>query len=155
VTCPRQAYHVLWKDRHPAYITWAPYDRHLARFAANRARAETLGAVRHGPSWLAGLVVCGLGGRRRQVRYGGPSTVHSYTCKRLATDDGGDYCPYLPGAPVDAFVSQWLLTALEPAALSLSLEAAAHLEQERKALDQLWQQRLARAAYEAERAARH
>jgi hypothetical protein len=90
-----------------------------------------------------------------QVRYGGPSTLHSYTCNRLATDYGGAYGQYLPGAPVDAFVSQWILTALEPAALRLSLEAAAHLEQERKALDQLWQQRLERAAYEAERAARH
>jgi hypothetical protein len=81
--------------------------------------------------------------------------LHSYTCNRLATNYGGDYCQYLPGAPVDAFVSQWVLTALEPAALSLSLEATAPLEQERQALDQLWQQRLERAAYEAERAARH
>jgi DNA invertase Pin-like site-specific DNA recombinase len=155
VTRPRQAYHVLLKDRLPAYITWAQYERNLARLDANRARAETLGAVRHGPSLLAGLIVCGRCGRRMQVRYGGPSTLHSYTCNRLATDYGGDYCQYLPGAPVDAFVSQWVLTALEPVALSLSLEATAHLEQERKALDQLWQQRLERAAYEAERAARH
>jgi hypothetical protein len=81
--------------------------------------------------------------------------LHSSTCTRLATDDGGDYCQYLPGAPVDAFVSQWGLTALAPAALSLSLEATAHLAQERQALAQLWQQRVERAAYEAERAARH
>jgi hypothetical protein len=81
--------------------------------------------------------------------------VHSSTCNRLAPDDGGDSCQYLPGAPVDAFISQWVLTALAPAALRLSLEATAHLEQERQALDQLWQQRLERAAYEAERAARH
>src|SRR6266852_8019006 len=79
----------------------------------------------------------------------------SYTCDRLATTYGGTYCQYLPGEPVDAFVSQWVLTALKPAALTLSLEATAHLEQERQALDQLWQQRLERAAYEAERAARH
>jgi DNA invertase Pin-like site-specific DNA recombinase len=155
VTRPRQAYHVLLQDRVPAYITWAQYERNLARLEANRARAETMGAVRHGPSLLAGLVVCGTCGCRMHVRYGGPSTLHSYTCNRLATDYGGDYCQYLPGEPVDAFVSQWVLTALEPAALTLSLEAAAHLEQERRALDQLWQQRLERAAYEAERAARH
>ena len=111
--------------------------------------------MRHGPSLLAGLVVCGLCGRRMQVRYGGPNTLHSYTCNRLATDYGGAYCQYLPGEPVDAFVSQWVLTALAPAALALSLEATAHLEQERRALDQLWHQRLERAAYEAERAARH
>jgi hypothetical protein len=35
------------------------------------------------------------------------------------------------------------------------LEATARLEQERQALDRLWQQRLERAAYESERAARH
>jgi hypothetical protein len=52
-------------------------------------------------------------------------------------------------------VSQWVLKALAPAALTLSLEAAARLEDERQALDQLWQQRLERAAYESERAARH
>jgi hypothetical protein len=73
----------------------------------------------------------------------------------LATNSGGDYCQYLPGAPVDAFVSQWVLTALEPAALTLSLEATTRLEQERQALDRLWQHRLERAAYESERAARH
>ena len=90
-----------------------------------------------------------------QVRYGGPRQLHSYTCNRLATTYGGDYCHYLPGEPVDACVSQWVLTALAPAALTLSLEATARLEQERQDLDRLWHQRLERAAYEAERAARH
>jgi DNA invertase Pin-like site-specific DNA recombinase len=155
VTRPRPAYHVLLKDHVPAYITWAQYEQHLARLAANRARAETIGAVRHGPSLLAGLLVCGQCGCRLQVRYGGSRMLHSYTCDRVATTYGGTYCQYLPGEPIDAFVSQWVLTALEPAALTLSLEATAHLEQERQALDQLWQQRLERAAYEAERAARH
>ena len=42
-----------------------------------------------------------------------------------------------------------------PAALELSLEAATHLEQERTELDQLWQKRLERSAFEAERAGRH
>jgi DNA invertase Pin-like site-specific DNA recombinase len=155
VTRPRTAYHVLLKDHVPAYLTWAQYEQHLARLAANRARAETIGAVRHGPSLLAGLLVCGQCGCRLQVRYGGSRMLHSYTCDRVATTYGGTYCQYLPGEPIDAFVSQWVLTALEPAALTLSLEATAHLEQERQALDQLWQQRLERAAYEAERAARH
>jgi hypothetical protein len=50
---------------------------------------------------------------------------------------------------------QWVLTALEPAALTSSLEATARLEQERQALDQLWQPRLEQATYESERAACH
>jgi hypothetical protein len=64
----------------------------------------------------------------------------------LATNYGGDYGQYLPGEPVDAFVSQWVLTALEPAALTLSLEVTARLERERQDLDRLWHQRLERAA---------
>jgi DNA invertase Pin-like site-specific DNA recombinase len=155
VTRPRDTYHVLLKGHVPAYITWAQYEQHRARLAANRARADMIGAVRHGPSRLAGLLVCGRCHCRMQVRYGGPRKLHSYTCNRLATNYGGDYCQYVPGEPVDAFVSQWVLTALEPAALTLSLEATTRLEQERQALDRLWQQRLERAAYESERAARH
>jgi hypothetical protein len=48
-----------------------------------------------------------------QVRDGGPRQLHSYTCKRLAPNYGGDSCPSLPGASVEAFVRQWVLTAEE------------------------------------------
>jgi DNA invertase Pin-like site-specific DNA recombinase len=148
-------YHVLLKDAVPAYITWEQYEQNVARLVANRAHADTLGAVRRGPSLLSGLVVCGTCGHRLQVRYGGPRTLHSYVCGRAVIDYGGDYCQYIAGEPIDTFVTQWVLKALEPAALTLSLEATARLEKERQALDQLWQQRLERAAYESERAARH
>jgi len=89
------------------------------------------------------------------VRYGGPRTSHSYVCGRAGSDYGGDYCKYVAGEPIDAFVTQWVLKALEPAALSLSLEATTRLEHERQELDRLWQQRLERAGYESECAARH
>jgi hypothetical protein len=75
----------------PAYITWAPYAHQLARLEAKRARAETLGAVRHGPSLLAGVLVCGRCHCRMQGRSGGPRQLQSSTCHRLATTDGGDY----------------------------------------------------------------
>ena len=89
------------------------------------------------------------------MRYGGPRTSHSYVCGRAGSDYGGDYCKYVAGEPIDAFVTQWVLKALEPAALSLSLEATTRLEHERQELDRLWQQRLERAGYESECAARH
>jgi DNA invertase Pin-like site-specific DNA recombinase len=150
-----QEYHVLLKDYVPAYISWEQYEQNIARLAANRAHADTIGAVRRGPSLLAGLVVCGTCNNRLQVRYGGPRTLHSYVCGRAVIDYGGDYCQYVAGEPIDTFVTQWVLKALEPAALTLSLEATARLEHERQELDQLWRQRLERAAYESERAARH
>ena len=150
-----QQYHVLIKDYVPAYISWEQHEYNVARLAANRAHADTIGAVRRGPSLLSGLGGCGKCGNRLQVRYGGPRTLHSYVCGRSVIDYGGDYCQYVAGEPIDTFVTHWVLKALEPAALTLSLEATARLEQERQELDQLWQQRLERAAYESERAARH
>ena len=100
-------------------------------------------------------MVCGTCGLRLHVHYSGPGAVHSYVCAHAVIDYGGDYCQYVAGEPIDTFVTQWVLKALEPAALTLSLEATARLEKERQELDRHWQLRLERAAYESERAARH
>jgi DNA invertase Pin-like site-specific DNA recombinase len=145
---------VLLPDRLPAYITWEQYERNLARLRANQARADAIGAVRDGPSLLAGLVVCGRCGQRMHVRYGGAVTRHTYNCDRSMTDYGGAWCQHLAGPALDRFVRQQVLAALEPAALELSLAAAGQVEQERAELDRLWRQRLERAAYEAARAER-
>ena len=74
VARPPQSDPVVWQDCVPASSPWAQYAQHLARFAANRAHAATLGAVRHGPARLAGVVVCGTCNTRLQGRYGGPRT---------------------------------------------------------------------------------
>jgi DNA invertase Pin-like site-specific DNA recombinase len=151
---PRR-WHAFIEESFPAYISLQQYERNLQRLAANRARAEERGAVRHGSSLLQGLLICGKCGHRMQVRYGDPKKLHTYTCSRMATDYAESFCHYLPGAPLDEFVGGWVLKALQPAALELSLEASEHLEKEREDLDGLWQKRLERASYEADRAGRH
>ncbi|WP_433603708.1 hypothetical protein ACQPXH_01790 [Nocardia sp. CA-135953] len=55
---------------------------------------------------------------------------------------------------MDAYLSAALLQMLAPAALEVSLAAAAEIEAERGRLETLWSQRLERAAYAADRAAR-
>ncbi len=145
---------VLLKERLPAYISWEQYEANLARLKANRARSDELGAVRQGPSLLAGLLVCGKCGRRLTVRYGGEKNRHAYVCNRLASDYGEALCQSIAGMALDEFVSGQVLAALQPAALELSLEAAKNLEREREDLARLWQQRLERAVYEADRAGR-
>lgn len=155
VTIEAGQWHAFIEDSFPAYISLQQYEQNLQRLAANRAKAEERGAVRHGPSLLQGLLVCGECGHRMQVRYGGPQKLHTYTCGRMSSDYAGSYCHYLPGGPLDEFVGEWVLKALEPAALELSLEASSHLDKERAELDGLWQKRLERGAYEAERAGRH
>jgi DNA invertase Pin-like site-specific DNA recombinase len=147
-------WHALIKDRLPAYISWEQYERNVARLKANRARAEEVGAVRHGVSVLAGLVVCARCERRMSVIYGGQKHLHSYICSNMASDYGGEPCQQLSGKCLDEFVSRWVLEALKPATLELSLEAAKNLESEREQLDRLWRKRLERAEYEAERAGR-
>jgi DNA invertase Pin-like site-specific DNA recombinase len=145
---------VLLKDRLPAYITWEEYTENVARLQANRARADTLGVVREGPALLTRLAVCAQCGRRMAVHYAGDDRHYAYTCGRMRIDYGLARCQHVAGPALDACVSQQVLAALQPAALELSLAAATHLERERADLDRLWQQRVERATYEAERAGR-
>jgi DNA invertase Pin-like site-specific DNA recombinase len=151
---PSEEWHILLKDRLPAYIRWEHYERNVARLAQNRACAEAMGAPRAGASLLQGLLVCGRCGRRMTVRYDKQGR-HVYLCERLKSDYGGQTCQRVAGAPLDVLVVRGVLRALEPAALELSLAAAERLEKEREELDRLWRKRLERAAYEAERAGRH
>jgi DNA invertase Pin-like site-specific DNA recombinase len=150
-------WHALLRDRCPAYISWEHYEANLARLEANRARAASMGAVRNGAALLAGLVVCAECGARLTVHYhhyDGHPAPFTYDCTRRRDTYGGPLCQHVAGPCLDAFVTEQVLAALAPAALELSLATAEHVEQERAALTQLWQQRRDRAAYEAERAAR-
>ena len=121
----------------------------------NRAVADARGAPRDGNSLLQGLVICGYCGARMTVNYHGSDKRYSYVCTRQNTVYGGSSCQCLSGAPLDGFAAEKVLQALEPAALELSLEAAKNIESERAELEGLWQKRMERATYEAERAGRH
>jgi hypothetical protein len=141
-------------DRAPAYLTREQYEANLGQLEANRARTASRGAVRVGRALLAGLGVCARCGPRLIVRYDGSPARPAYVCARHASDYGEPHCQQVPASGLDAFVSQQVLAALEPATLELSLAATERLEQERAELEQLWQQRRERAVYEADRAAR-
>ena len=145
---------VLLEGRCPAYITPERFWANQARLAANRARAGAAGAVRQGPSLLAGLLVCGRCGQRLMVSYGGPTSRLRYQCARAAVEYAAPVCQGLAGRPLDDLVTAQVLTALAPAALELSLAAAEDLQQERARLHRVRQQELERARYEAERARR-
>ena len=147
-------WYALLPDRVPAYISWEEYERHLAQLQANRSHAETPGVARAGAALLAGLLVCGRCGCRLAMVYHAAERRHTYVCSRRQVDYGEARCQHLAGACLDAYVSAQVLRALEPAALELSLTTAQHLERERADLERLWQQRVERAAYEAERARR-
>ena len=150
-------WHALLPDRCPAYISWEQYERNQARLAANRARAASVGAVRRGAALLAGLVVCARCGVRLGVHYQqshGRPQPFTYDCAARRNHYGEALCQHVAGPSLDAFVTQHVLAALEPAALELSLAAAEQVEHDRAVVAQLWEQRRERAAYETDRAAR-
>jgi DNA invertase Pin-like site-specific DNA recombinase len=146
---------VLLPDRLPAYISRERYDANLARLEANRQVAASPGAPREGSALLAGLLHCGLcGGHRMAVNYHNPP-AHSYRCGYLPVNYGtGSPCQHLAGPDLDRYVAAQLLDAVAPAALEVSLHAAAQAEAERAELDTLWRQRLERARHAADRARR-
>jgi len=153
VVVGRSAWAVLLHDRLPAYISWEQFEQNQARLAANQAKADQLGVARDGPALLSRLLVCGFCGCRLSVTYR-DATHYSYGCARQFSEYGGKACQQFVGASLDAFVSAQVLAVLAPASLELSLAAAAHVAQERADVDHLWQQRLERACYEADRAGR-
>src|SRR3954470_253756 len=141
----------------PFYISVGQYERNLERMNANRARAESLGAVRDGPALLAGLVVCGRCGARMTVHYQrGPAGRRQpvYACDRAKVDYAATSCQQLAGACLDAHVAELLLAAIAPAALEVSLAAAEQVEAGRTEVDRIWRARLERAEFAADRARR-
>lgn len=143
---------VLLRDRLPAYIGWEQFTRNLEQLEANTA--QSLGAIRQGASLLSGLLVCGRCGLRMTTSYRQNGRNLRYVCSRAQVDYGEPLCQSLAGFPLDQLVSDWVLKALEPAALEISLQAAQDVEAERRQLHQHWAQRLERARYQAERAFR-
>jgi DNA invertase Pin-like site-specific DNA recombinase len=147
---------VLIRDRFPAYIPWEEFEKNQQKLAENRTLGKMLSAPRHGPSVLAGLLVCGRCGHHMLVGYANTTAQRTlrYTCVRDAIDYGTDACQSLSGAVLESFVIERMLQAVSPVSLGLSLAAAADIEHERKQLDEHWQQRLARSRYEVEQARR-
>jgi DNA invertase Pin-like site-specific DNA recombinase len=145
---------VFLKDRFPAYITWDRFAANQERLAANRSRAETAGAVRDGTALLAGIVWCGRCGRRMYVRYSRQKQRPTYVCSWQRSDYGLPLCQSTSAESVETWLAEQLLAALQPAALAASLTAASEVEDRRQQQTRLWEQRLERARYEADRAAR-
>jgi DNA invertase Pin-like site-specific DNA recombinase len=145
---------VLILDHCPAYITWPRFQAHQALLEENRARSGSPGAPRQGPSLLAGLLICGRCGRRMRVSYPGAASTLHYDCSRGVSDYAEPLCQTIGGGVLDTFVAGQVLAAVEPAALEASLAAIEDVERERQRLDGLWRQRLERAHYEEDRAAR-
>jgi DNA invertase Pin-like site-specific DNA recombinase len=151
---PREEWLVLLKDRFPAYISWSQYEENQQRLEQNRSLQSSRGSTRRGRALLSGLVVCGRCEYRLRTQYGGRTSYPSYRCSARASLYGEPGCQSLKAEPLDNEVVRLAMMALEPSALSVSCHVANDIQHQRATSETLWNQRLERAAYEAERAAR-
>ena len=152
----RDDWPTLLQEHHPGYISWTQFRRNLEQLEDNRTwhPDQHRGAVREGGALLQGLVACGICGRRMTIRYMPDGVRPIYVCTQLHKDFAGKTCQFMRGDGIDAAVAQLLLAAIEPAQLTIALEAVEHLAAQARAIEHQWHLRLERARYEADRARR-
>jgi DNA invertase Pin-like site-specific DNA recombinase len=151
---PRNDWLVLLRDRYPAYVSWEQYEDNQRRLEQNRSRWSSRGSVRCGRALLTGLVVCGRCGYRLRTQYCGSASKPRYDCSAKRSVYGAPRCQSLSAQALDDEVARLALKALMPSAVEVSLQVAQDLHKQREQAETHWRQRLERAAYEVDRAAR-
>jgi DNA invertase Pin-like site-specific DNA recombinase len=151
---PQSEWTYLVKDRYPAYLDWATWEKIQQMIEQNRAdysRDRLRGIPREGAALLQGIVYCGACGHRMGVQYKQRS---HYRCLALRNRYGGAVCQHIPTDAIDRAVVEAFFAALAPAELDLYRQA---IEREGIALARATrakQQQLERLRYEAARAER-
>jgi DNA invertase Pin-like site-specific DNA recombinase len=154
---PAAEWRVLLRDHHATYISWEVYERNQALIAHNAQMKGLMvrGAVRRGPSLLAGLLRCAHCGRRLHVSYSGRGGgVPRYACRGAAINHGAGRCIAFGGLRVDAAVEQEVLRVLAPGAIEAAMATAASTVEQTTASQRAVELELREAQYEAERARR-
>ncbi|PYU40620.1 MAG: hypothetical protein DMG54_22720 [Acidobacteria bacterium] len=157
---PRQEWHTLILDAHPAYITWRDYEENLRRLQEN---AQTCGlekrsAVREGPSLLQGLAICGVCGSRMTVGYRQRKAglAPFYICQGPREVDRIEkgYCQRVSGYSLDKAIGALLVETVTPLALEVALNVQQELQSRWDEADRLRRLQVDRARYESELARR-
>jgi DNA invertase Pin-like site-specific DNA recombinase len=156
---PQDQWYALLPDAHAGYITWQEYEDNQRRLTAN---SQLLGGdrrkspPREGPALLQGLVICGVCGRRMTVGYHRRKDVvmPDYVCQREGISFGRPSCQRIPGASIDEAVGNLIVETMTPLALEVALAVQDELQSRLNEADQLRQEQVQRARYEAE-LARH
>lgn len=148
-----QDWDVLRLDAHPGYISWDQYVVNQQRLEDNRTNGkENRGAAREGAALLQGIVICGMCGRRMNLRY--RDKAFFYRCQLTYPRYGVSGCQTIRGEDVDAEAAALFLEAMNPAQLSVSLQALEQVDAHTRQIERNWQLRLERAAYDADLARR-
>jgi len=154
---PRSEWSVVLREHHEGFIDWETFEANQTRLSQNtRPRPhEPGGAVREGAALLQGLATCGRCGRGLRVYYSGRHSTPGYHCPGSTLVNGrAEYCLRVGGRQVDHAVADALLTALAPAGLQASIQAAEQLETDHDSAVAQFRREVEHTRYEAQRAER-
>jgi DNA invertase Pin-like site-specific DNA recombinase len=130
---PPSAWSVLIRDHHPAYISWAQYERYQGLIAANTHMKSRMvpKAGRGGHALLSGLIRCRRCGRMLHVYYG-RGGARRYHCRGAQVNHGEPgKCIGFGAARVDEAIAQEVLHVIGGNAIDAALEAADQLRRQR------------------------
>ena len=156
---PESDWRVNLPQHHEGYIKWEEYLRNQERLVKNRTNGEASvlsGAAREGMALLQGLLLCGCCGRKLTVRYMGHGGIRpTYECNwRRREGVATKSCMALRCEALDSAIAEQVLSALQPAQLTIATDALKELETRDTAQTRQWEMRLERASYEAQLAER-
>src|SRR5215203_807034 len=146
---PMQEWRFVVKDRYPAYIDWATYEKIRSILSDNRAeymRNKTRGAPRDGDMLLHGIVWCGRCGHKMFVRYKGGG---EYVCNHRHTQRAAPVCQHIRADVVDNTVAQAFLAALAPAEIEALSQAHRARQKADRELRSAAEQQVERKRYQA------
>ncbi len=140
---------IMVRDRYPAYVSWATYEKIQAMLRDNRAdymHRQTRGVPRNGTALLHGIIWCGECGHKMMVRY---KDVSHYVCNHLHRQQGAPVCQGLRAARIDARVAAAFLEAVAPAEMDAWSAARTAERQAGSALQHAEAQQVERLRYQA------
>jgi DNA invertase Pin-like site-specific DNA recombinase len=152
----RQDWIALRRDHHESYIAWETYESNQ-RIIAENAQMKGLmnrGAVKRGPSLLAGLLLCGKCGRKIHVAYSGRSRVARYYCRGALSNHGENGCISFGGHRVDEAIEREVLRVLSPGAIEAAVQSADQVVEDTDDISRAIELELSQACYERDRAQR-
>lgn len=146
---PSEGWRFVVRDKYPAYIDIATFEKIQAMLDGNRAdymRTKGRGIPRDGAALLHGIVWCGECGYKMAVRYKGGS---QYVCNHLHQQHAAPVCQCLRAAAIDAQVAAAFLEAVAPAEIEAWSRARKAQRQADEAFQRAEAQQVERLRYQA------
>lgn len=156
---PRNEWESLIRDAHVAYISWEQFEENLQRLAENaaaRGMNRDKSPPREGPALLQGIVICGVCGKRMNVRYRirGNERIPYYDCGGTGRSLAEPICQLIHGEALDEAIGELLVQTVNPMSIEVAASVQRQLEQRYEEADRLRYKAVESARYEADLARR-